>query len=298
MTTPASSSAPNLELVPALAPEPAPALEKYICVCCRRLATNFSPRCAFCAAHNAIRPRAIPKPGMNEHSFSGGPGGGPLETFEGAHYRPTKMTIRTEKLPRVSIGVENIDKAFGGGIVTGSAIFLSGDSGAGKSTLSLLLVDIIGDALYAASEESAEQIQDRATRLGRGLNIPLFCSSDLDAILGFAPEYGTLLIDSLHMLRGKPALNSRRIIEYCRATKSTVICVAHRTHAGHIAGGSSIPYHFDVDICLEKVLNSNGDTVGRLIRTGVKNRFGPSGSWPLLMNEHGWTDPADPEDEP
>lgn len=251
----------------------------YLCHCCRRSLTVYTPACPECGAPNSVRVLRSALPGA-AHS----PQAPPPE-------RPMPMSARTVSLPRIRIGVGNVDAAFGGGMVEGSAILLSGESGAGKSTLALRLAEAIGPtALYVGSEELREQIEDRATRIGCGLGIPLYCSADLDDILSYAPEYKAIFIDSLHALRGNLKENAKRLVDFCRQHRAVVVCIARWVKDGSIEGAASIPYDFDVDITLEKNLAADGST-SRSIRTGVKNRFGVAGAWPLYMNERGWMDP-------
>lgn len=252
----------------------------FLCLSCRASLTAYTPACPKCGMPNAVRVLRIRAPGADAPPNLGPP-----------PERPMPMAARTVSLPRIKIGVGNVDAAFGGGMVEGSAILLSGESGAGKSTLALRLAEAIGPtALYVGSEELREQIEDRATRIGCGLGIPLYCSADLDDILSYAPDYKAVLIDSLHALRGNLKDNAKRLVDFCRVHRAVVLCIARWVKDGTIEGAASIPYDFDVDITLEKNLAPDGST-SRSIRTGVKNRFGVAGCWPLYMNEHGWMDP-------
>jgi DNA repair protein RadA/Sms len=263
----------------------------FLCLCCQAPLTAYTPACPKCGRPNAVREVRSTSLGR----IAGGPPLAPAPPPE----RPMPMSARTVALPRIKIGVGNVDAAFGGGMVEGSAILLSGESGAGKSTLALRLAEAIGKtALYVGSEELREQIEDRATRIGCGLGIPLYCSADLDDILSYAPDYKAIFVDSLHALRGDLKQNAKRLVTFCRQHRAVVLCIARWVKDGTIEGAASIPYDFDVDITLEKNLAPDGST-SRSIRTGVKNRFGVAGCWPLYMNERGWMDPPIvPEEAP
>ena len=84
--------------------------------------------------------------------------------------RPLR-TAAGERAPRVPLGIAELDRVLGGGVVPGSIVLLGGEPGIGKSTLLLQAASGIatggGRILYASGEESAAQIADRAARLGR-----------------------------------------------------------------------------------------------------------------------------------
>ncbi|MFW5699015.1 MAG: ATPase domain-containing protein, partial [Planctomycetota bacterium] len=70
---------------------------------------------------------------------------------------------------RVVIGINEIDRVLGGGIVPGSVVLIGGDPGIGKSTLLLQILSALAvqghTVLYVSGEESAHQIKLRARRL-------------------------------------------------------------------------------------------------------------------------------------
>ncbi|MGY2436949.1 ATPase domain-containing protein, partial [Escherichia coli] len=78
--------------------------------------------------------------------------------------------MKSSAYQRISTGFSEFDRLMGGGVVTASVNFLSGEPGAGKSTLLLQLCDHTSRhglrVLYASGEESLEQISMRAERLG------------------------------------------------------------------------------------------------------------------------------------
>ncbi len=70
---------------------------------------------------------------------------------------------------RIATGIAEFDRVLGGGIVPASAILLGGDPGIGKSTLLLQAAQALAArghrTLYVSSEESAQQVKLRASRL-------------------------------------------------------------------------------------------------------------------------------------
>ena len=73
---------------------------------------------------------------------------------------------------RLPIGIGELDRVLGGGLVPGSVVLLGGEPGIGKSTLLLQaaagIAGLVGPerVLYATGEESAAQVRLRAERLG------------------------------------------------------------------------------------------------------------------------------------
>jgi DNA repair protein RadA/Sms len=70
------------------------------------------------------------------------------------------------------LGLAELDRVLGGGLVPASAILVGGDPGIGKSTLLLQaaasLAQSGGRAIYISGEESVDQLRMRARRLGLG----------------------------------------------------------------------------------------------------------------------------------
>src|SRR3979411_1056545 len=63
---------------------------------------------------------------------------------------------------RDKTGIGELDRALGGGLVSGMVVLLAGDPGIGKSTLLLAALDKLaraGPVLYVSGEESLQQIR-------------------------------------------------------------------------------------------------------------------------------------------
>ena len=86
---------------------------------------------------------------------------------------------------RTSVGIKEVDRVLGGGVLSGSMILLGGSPGIGKSTLALqILSPFDQNVLYASAEESEEQIALRAKRLEvLASNIHLCSENRIDEIL-------------------------------------------------------------------------------------------------------------------
>ena len=94
--------------------------------------------------------------------------GGRLPKAHGLDF--TDLEAATMATPRLKIGVAELDRVVGGGLVAGSAILIGGDPGIGKSTLLLQAMARLAfdgvDCVYVSGEEATGQIGLRASRLG------------------------------------------------------------------------------------------------------------------------------------
>ena len=70
-------------------------------------------------------------------------------------------------MERISVGISEMDRVLGGGLLAGSLVLLGGNPGIGKSTLALQILPAFEQSvLYVSAEESEDQIGLRAKRLG------------------------------------------------------------------------------------------------------------------------------------
>src|SRR4030042_3839537 len=122
--------------------------------------------------------------------------------------KPTKLSSSSSKpLQRLKVGLEEVDRVLGGGIVPGSVVLLAGDPGIGKSTL-LLQIAAFFKSLYIAGEESTGQVRLRTDRLGilKGKrsqdNLYILAETDVDQVLASAKEngYQVLVVDSIQTM--------------------------------------------------------------------------------------------------
>lgn len=199
---------------------------------------------------------------------------------------------------RIPTSIPEFDRVLGGGFVPGSAVLLGGDPGIGKSTLLLQAAGALAASgtrtLYVSSEESAEQVALRASRLGvaaKSPNTDLFLLSETSLsrileqasrVLSDAPEAKppVLIIDSVQMIY-KADLDAfpgsltqlRRccaeLTYFAKASGVTVVLVGHVTKDGQLAGPRLLEHLVDA------VLYFEGDRyhAHRIVRA-VKNRFG------------------------
>ena len=95
--------------------------------------------------------------------------------------------LKMPEYMRTKTGMGELDRVLGGGLVSNSAVLLSGEPGIGKSTLLLQICSELAKSrcvLYVSGEESKGQLKLRAERLGIvGEAIYLLTETDVDSIL-------------------------------------------------------------------------------------------------------------------
>jgi DNA repair protein RadA/Sms len=185
----------------------------------------------------------------------------------------------------LSVGLSELDRVLGGGLVSGSVILLGGDPGIGKSTLLIqTLAQLRGTrSLYVTGEESLTQVVLRIRRLELPEeHLRLVMETHLDAILAAADReqpsvivvdsVQTLYRDDLHSAPGSvPQVreSTAELVRYAKQTGRTVILVGHVTKEGAIAGPRVLEHMVDT------VLYFEGESGSRLrVIRAIKNRFG------------------------
>ena len=266
----------------------------YVCVFCGHTYPSYVGRCGKCNKANAIRLKGQEKADANPRQ---------RELFI---EKAKPMEYRANPVERLLVGVPSVDAAFGGGIAVGSANLLSGGEGAGKSTLALRLLEICPQSMLAASEESVEQIEDRATRIGivsssKMRGAPLLATHRIMNALEEAAGLGVkfLIVDSLHGFDGEAEINARKIHRWCKGTGATVLAIVRLVKNNSIAGTRTIAYEFDshIEVTCRQEKTKSGEPLPFFRRALVtrKNRFGPTGQWPLHLTERGWQEPDEGE---
>ena len=187
---------------------------------------------------------------------------------------------------RSATGLSELDRVLGGGLVTGSAVLISGAPGIGKSTLLLQICDKLGKdrkVLYVSGEESSGQIKLRAERLKvSGNNLYILTETNIEKILSEANKLkpDVIIADSVQtmysdVISSSPGSVSNvkevamAFIGKAKTEGISVILVGHVNKEGGIAGPKVLEHMVDA------VLNFEGDKHQsyRIIRAN-KNRFG------------------------
>jgi len=251
----------------------------YFCSECGYESSKWMGQCPGCKAWNTfVEEKVTSNKGKNVKT------GSSVDTGKSPY---TLSEISTEEEERLQIGIGELDRVLGGGIVKGSLILVGGDPGIGKSTLLLQVCKQLSDAqheiLYVSGEESLRQIKMRAMRIG-SMNdkIKLFCETNLDIIENTIkkskPEI--VVIDSIQTMFQEDIASAPGSVSQVREATGilmrlakeqgvSIFIVGHVTKEGTVAGPRVLEHMVDC------VLYFEGDRHAsyRILR-GVKNRFG------------------------
>jgi DNA repair protein RadA/Sms len=191
--------------------------------------------------------------------------------------------VQARELERQPTGIEELDRALGGGLVAGQVVLLGGDPGIGKSTLLLQVVSQIQKTLYVSGEESGEQVALRARRLALDASgVRLLAETQLERILASLEDArpAIAVIDSIQTvwteaLQSAPGSVAQvrecaaQLTRHAKRAGCALLLIGHVTKEGAIAGPRVLEHIVDT------VLYFEGDPGSsfRLVRA-VKNRFG------------------------
>lgn len=186
---------------------------------------------------------------------------------------------------RLVLGMQEVDRLLGGGIVPGSLVLLGGEPGIGKSTLSLQLPLHLKEAktLYVSGEESLKQVKMRAQRLGgEEENCYILCHTCIEDIIAHAEQMAPslMIVDSVqtmytNSIESTPGSVSQIkevaacLLRYAKESGVPVILIGHITKDGYIAGPKILEHIVDVVLQFEGENRSSY----RVLRS-IKNRFG------------------------
>ena len=193
--------------------------------------------------------------------------------------------IKAQNKDRLSTGLSELDRTLGGGLVDGSVVLIGGDPGIGKSTLILqALAKLNSDntTLYVSGEESAEQVSERAIRLGIKEDILFIGETHLEKIIKLSKDIKpkVIVIDSIQTMLTDLSASApgsvtqvrdcaAQLTQYAKQTNTILLMIGHVTKGGALAGPRILEHMVDT------VLYFEGDAGGRYrIIRAVKNRFG------------------------
>ncbi len=252
----------------------------FVCQQCGVEFPRWSGRCPDCGEWGSLVEEKVTPPG----------GGVTARPGLANRSHPTPVTeLVADEAVRKSTGIDELDRALGGGLVPGAAVLIGGEPGIGKSTLMFQMCAGLAmrdeRVLYVSAEESAPQIRMRAARLGMlHENIVVFTETEVDLILDqcAALDPALLVVDSIQTVHDPSVLSSpgsvaqvresaNRLVYHAKRSGVPACIVGHITKQGTLAGPKVMEHLVDT------VLYFEGDTFGsfRILRA-VKNRFGPT----------------------
>jgi DNA repair protein RadA/Sms len=280
---------------------------RFVCQSCGESFLRWEGQCRACSAWNSLvenQVRTEPRP---SRLVVGGGLTAPIAS--------RLIDVGEPERPRIPIGIGELDRVLGGGLVPGSVVLLGGEPGIGKSTLLLQaaagIAGLVGPdrVLYATGEESTAQVRLRADRLGllggAGGAIHVLAESSIDRIADVVSSGSRapalLVIDSVQTATvedldgpagsvGQVRGAALRLMELAKPAGIAVVLVGHVTKDGSIAGPKTLEHLVDAVLTLE---GERYATV-RLLRAS-KNRFGSTEEVGVFeMGEAGMTEVADP----
>jgi len=282
---------------------------RYVCQSCGESFLRWEGQCRACSAWNSLvetqvrsTPRAVRAASAVRPAAAAS---GPMPRTLGEVGEPDQ--------PRLTVGIAELDRVLGGGLVPGSLVLVGGEPGIGKSTLLLQAAAGVArsagplSVLYATGEESVAQVRLRADRLGLlegaagGIRVLAESAIDRVAEIALAEPPALLVIDSVQTATiddldgpagsvGQVRGAALRLMELAKPEGIAVVLVGHVTKDGSIAGPKTLEHLVDAVLTLE------GERYAaiRLLRAS-KNRFGSTEEVGVFeMGEHGLAEVADP----
>jgi len=251
----------------------------YTCTECGGMNAKWLGKCPHCGAWNTLVESIAEGAGKPRYAAAG-------RALLRGEAVATLAEIEATDAERQPTGIDELDRALGGGIVAGGVILIGGDPGIGKSTLLLQALDSLSrtvKVLYVTGEESGAQVALRSRRLGLGASsVRVMAEIQLEKIMAAieSEQPAVAVIDSIQTAYSE-ALTSApgsvaqvrecaaQLTRLAKASGTTVVLVGHVTKDGALAGPRVMEHIVDT------VLYFEGDTHSsfRLVRA-VKNRFG------------------------
>ena len=252
---------------------------RYVCQACGSEHHRWQGQCPDCAEWNTlVQEASAPTVFSAKHDLRSGGRAVELVGLDAVVALPDRMQT----------GIDEFDRAVGGGIVPGSAMLLGGDPGIGKSTLLLQVAARLAtsgrEVVYVSGEEAADQVRLRAIRLGLGgAPVQLAAATSVRDILTTVSQGqppALLVIDSIQtmhsdLIEGAPGTvsqvraSAQELVRFAKERGTALVLVGHVTKDGTIAGPRVLEHMVDT------VLGFEGERSHqyRILRA-AKNRFG------------------------
>jgi DNA repair protein RadA/Sms len=280
---------------------------RFVCQSCGDAFLRWEGQCRTCATWNSLVETVVRESARADRIAVARSSGGTTAL-------PTPLTDVVEPdVPRLALGLSELDRVLGGGLVPGSVVLVGGEPGIGKSTLLLQAVAGLAGAsartaMYATGEESPAQVRLRASRLGLldsdvASRIVVIGESDVASVVEAARTVrpAVVVVDSIQTSTvddlngaagsvGQVRESTLRFMELAKGDGIAVVLVGHVTKEGSIAGPKTLEHLVDAVLTLE------GERYAalRLLRA-TKNRFGSTDEVGVFeMRELGLVEVSDP----
>lgn len=255
---------------------------RYVCDHCGAESPKWLGKCLECGAWNSFQEQLISPQKHRLDSDQIYAQGEAVELLR-------LQEIAYHEADRLKTGLQELDRAVGGGLVPGSLVLLGGEPGIGKSTLLLQSAFCMAEqqghpVIYISGEESAQQLKARAQRLGfeQSQNLFILAETEMQTILSVLAQRQPVLaiLDSIQAvydsrLESPPGGVSQvkntcnLLLKLAKQKQITIWIIGHVNKDGDIAGPKVLEHMVDT------VLYFEGERYRsfRLLRT-IKNRFG------------------------
>ena len=247
----------------------------YRCSDCAHVVHQWFGRCPGCSAWGTLSEETAAGPKKAKAAARESTGAVPItEVAAGDH-------------ARMRLGLGELDRVLGGGLVDGSLVLIGGEPGVGKSTLLLAAGAALARGghrtLYVSAEESESQTRMRAERLDAlSDELLLLAETDLNRVLDEVRRHQprALILDSVQTvfapeLEAAPGSVSQvrevtaRLMHEAKTRGLAIFLVGHVTKEGSLAGPKTLEHMVDAVLAFE---GSRG-APHRILRAH-KNRFG------------------------
>ncbi|MBK6674468.1 MAG: DNA repair protein RadA [Proteobacteria bacterium] len=274
----------------------------HVCDACHGESPKWQGQCPHCGAWNTLTAQIAPAAGRASATRRAS-----LTPTGGASGLAEAMRATPEGSTRTGVGMGELDRVLGGGLVPGSVTLIGGEPGIGKSTLLLQVAQGIAGSpavLYATGEESVDQVAMRARRLeGAFGHVQVVAQTDLDTILELTARIkpALLIVDSIQTMAlasvpsAAGAVTQLRectaaLVRQAKSSATAVVIVGHVTKDGAIAGPRMLEHLVDTVLYFERDAGSRF----RRVRA-AKNRFGAAHELGFfLMQDNGLREVKNP----
>ena len=274
---------------------------RYVCQACGDSSLRWQGQCRSCGAWNTLVETLV----RDE----------PRRRRDSASTVAPKLValgdLREPELVRHPLGIAELDRVLGGGLVPGSLVLLGGEPGIGKSTLALeaaagvarsSVASRAGDGdrpsdtsastdapcvLYVSGEESPGQMRLRAGRLGitegpAAERVIVVAETDLERVLEAARTVAPALVvvDSIQTLTVEGLAGPAGSVGQVRECAGRLLEYAKREGVavllvGHVTKDGTLAGPKTLEHLVDAVLTLEGERLGQLrILRATKNRFG------------------------
>jgi DNA repair protein RadA/Sms len=278
----------------------------FICQNCGAIYKKWIGQCKDCGGWNTITEERA-EGGLITHSIVTGKIQGKLA---GNDLIFETLDKEVSEAHREIIGIGELDRVLGGGLVKGSAVLIGGDPGIGKSTLLLQTVCSLANkninTIYISGEESTNQVRIRAQRLGlEKAPVRLASATSINDMLKSIDKEKpqVVVIDSIQTVFSPDVtsapgtvsqvrLCANELITLAKTKNITMLIVSHVNKDGQIAGPKVLEHMVDTVLYFE----GDKEYQFRILRS-IKNRFGAANEIGVFeMNDAGLCEIKNPSE--